>query len=318
MLKRIYTKKIIVCMVAMFAILLVYILPSEENKLSYKEELEYVNSNIKTSAIFLLDSSNYLACTEVVTKSTNTIDKAKELIEALTIDGKKQDNIPSGFKAIIPSNTKVRSITYDNETIKIDFTKELMNTSIEFEEKIIEAITFTLTSLKDVKYVIIFMDGEILSKLPQSKIILPSTLDRSFGINKEYNISSTKDINKTTIYYISQFNDTKYYVPATKINNDTRKKIEIIVDELSSSNIYRTNLMSFLNGNTKLISTEELGDELIVNFNSAIFNDINSKEILEEVIYTICMSISDNYNVSSIILNVDDEEIYKSVLKTIE
>ena len=318
MLKRIYTKKIIVCAAVMFAILLVYFIPSEENKLSYKEEVEYVNKSAKTSTIFLLDSNNYLASTQIITKSTNTVSKAKELLESLVIDGNKQDSIPSGFKAIIPSNTTIRSLTYDNKLIKVDFTKELMNTSLENEEKIIEAIIYTLTSLDNVDYVIIYMEGNILNTLPQSKITLPSTLDRSFGINKEYNINSTKNINKTTIYYISEFNNNEYYVPVTKVNNDTRNKIEIIVDELSSSNVYKTNLMSYLNSNTKLISTTELDDELVVNFNSAIFNDINTKEILEEVIYTISMSVNDNYNVSTIVFNVEDEEIFKSVLKTIE
>ena len=122
----------------------------------------------------------------------------------------------------------------------------------------------------------------------------------------------------TTVYYISEFNGKQYYVPVTKVNNDERSKIEIIVDELSSSNVYKTNLMSYLNNNTKLLSVNETEDELVVNFNSAIFNDINTKEILEEVIYTISMSINDNYNVSSVVFNVEDKEIYKSVLKSIE
>ena len=76
--------------------------------------------------------------------------------------------------------------------------------------------------------------------------------------------------------------------------------------------------MSYLNNNAELISVNESEDEMIVNFNSAIFNDINTKEILEEVIYTISMSINDNYNVNTVVFNVEDEEIYKSVLKSIE
>ena len=186
------------------------------------------------------------------------------------------------------------------------------------EEKIIEAIVYTLTGIDDVNFVIIYMDGEILTKLPQSKINLPSTLDRNFGINKEYNITDTKNINKTTIYYISEFNDKEYFVPVTKVNNDSRSKIEIIVDELSSSNVYKTNLMSYLNSNTQILSVNENLDELVINFNSAIFNDINNKEILEEVIYTICLSVSDNYDVKTVIFNVEDEQIYKSVIKSIE
>lgn len=318
MLKRIYIKKLIVCFVAIFAILLLKVIPNNNEKLSIKEELNYVDKKIETSTIFLLDSNNLLASTKIITENKTIESKAKELLEALTIDGKKQDLIPSGFKAIIPSNTKVLSLTYNEKVIKVDFSEELMNTNLETEEKIIESIVYTLTSIEDVKYVIIFLNGTPLTTLPKSKITLPSTLDRSFGINKEYNINSTKNITKTTIYYISEFNDIKYYVPVTKVNNDERNKIEIIIDELSSSNLYRSNLMSYLNDNAEVLSVNQLENELTINFNSAIFSDINEKEILEEVIYTISMSINDNYDVNTVIFNVEDEEIYKSVLKSIE
>lgn len=319
MLKKFYLKKLLVCTIVIFTLLLIYVIPeNKEEKLKITEEVEYVNKDIDTSTIFLSDSNNYLAMTKIITKSKDIESKARELLEALIIDGTKQDNIPNGFKAIIPSNTKIRSLTYNDGVIKVDFTSELMNTNIENEEKIIEAIVYTLTSIEDVEFVIIYMDGNILTTLPQSKITLPSTLDRSFGINKEYNLNSTKDINKTTIYYISEFNNNEYYVPVTKVTNDERSKIEIIVDELSSTNLYKSNLMSYLNNNTELLSVNELEEQILVNFNNAIFNNINTKEILEEVIYTISMSISDNYDVNTVVFNVEDEEIYKSVLKSIE
>ena len=318
MLKRIYTKKIITCLVALFTILLIYLIPNNEEVINYKEEIEYVNKDVKTNTIFLLDSNNYLASTKIIIEKTSTVDIAKELINALIIDSSMQDKIPSGFKAIIPSGTEILNITYNKNTVKIDFSEDLMNTSIENEERIIEAIVYTLTSIDNVDFVIIYMNGEILTKLPQSKIILPSTLDRSIGINKEYNITSTKDITNTTIYYISKFNEDIYYVPVTKVNNDTRSKIEIIIDELSSTNVYKTNLMSYLNSNTKIISVNENENELVINFNSAILGDINTKDILEEVIYTISMSINDNYNVETVVLSVENKEIHKSVLKSIE
>lgn len=318
MLKKIYIKKIITCLVALFAILLIYIIPNNDETLNYKEVIEYVNKDIKTSTIFLLDSNNYLASTKIITEKNDIVEKAKELVNALIIDSNMQDKIPNGFKSIIPSGTTILNLSYDNKVIKIDFSNDLMNTNIDNEQRIIEAIVYTLTSIEDVDFVIIYMEGEILTKLPQSKITLPSTLDRSIGINKEYNLSSNKNINQTTIYYISEFNDSLYYVPVTKVTNDDRSKIEIIIDELSSSNVYKPNLMSYLNNNTKILSVNEAENELTVNFNTAIFNDINNKDILEEVIYTISMSINDNYNVENVIFNVEDEEIYKSVLKSIE
>jgi len=317
-LKRIYMKKIITCLVALFAIFLIYLIPNTDEKISYKEEIEYVNKDINTSTIFLLDSNNYLASTKIITEEIELIPRAKELINALIIDSNMQDKIPNGFKSIIPSGTTILNLTYDNKTIKVDFSNDLMNTNASNEQRIIEAIVYTLTSIEDVEFVIIYIEGEILTKLPKSNITLPSTLDRNIGINKEYNLTNNKNINQTTIYYISKFNDSMYYVPVTKINNDDRSKIEIIIDELASSNVYKSNLMSYLNNNTKILSVNESEDELAINFNTAIFNDINTKDILEEVIYTISMSINDNYDVENVIFNVENEEIHKSVLKSIE
>lgn len=182
----------------------------------------------------------------------------------------------------------------------------------------IEAIVYTVTTIDEVKSVIIYVDGDILTKLPKTKINLPTTLDRSFGINKTNDLTSTKDFNQVTIYYVNKYNDNTYYVPVTKYLNDKRDKISIVIDELTSLKTYTGNLMSYLNSNTKLLKVQEEADFLQLTFNSYIFDDVNNKDILEEVIYTICLSINDNYDVKEVIFDYENEEIYKTVLKSIE
>ena len=59
-------------------------------------------------------------------------------------------------------------------------------------------------------------------------------------------------------------------------------------------------------------------NNFILNFNKYIFDDLISKRILEEVVYTISLSVKENYNVNEVIFNVNNEEITKSVLKNIE
>ena len=177
---------------------------------------------------------------------------------------------------------------------------------------------YTLTSIENVKMVIIYVEGDILTKLPKTGINLPSTLDRSYGINKEYDLQSYKNVNQVTIYYVGKYNDDTYYIPVTKYLNDDRDKIKIIVDELASSSLYTTNLMSFLNSNTKLLATEQEVDSMFLTFNSYIFSDMSERNVLEEVIYTISLSVGDNYDVKEVVFEVEDQEIYKSVIKTIE
>lgn len=315
-IKRISLKKISICLIAIAAIFLFYLFPTND-KLKINEELEYIEEG-NVSTIFLMDSNNYLAKTSISLDDSYITSKAKKLLTALIQGEKYTEKIPNGFKSIIPNGTKILNIEYKDEVIKVDFSSELMDTNVDNEEKIIEAIVYTLTNIDNVKYVIIYMNGELLTKLPQSNITLPSALDRSFGINKEYDINSDKNITKTTVYYINKYNDKEYYVPVTKVSNDSREKAEIIIEELSNTSTYNANLMSYLNSNTKVVSLNEDDKKLVIDFNDYIYNDIDSNEILDEVIYTICLSIQDNYNVDTVVFTVDNKEIYKSTSKILE
>lgn len=313
MLKRYLLKKIVLFMAFLFSVTLIYITPSKDYK--FKTQLNYISNDLMC-AIYLMDSNNYVALTKIRVKNKKIESKARELIEALIKGGYKEEDIPSGFRSIISSDTKINAIKFENGTMKIDFSSELLDTKVEYEEKIIEAIVYTLTSIEGVDAVIIYVDGNILTHLPKTGINLPSTLDKSYGINKEYNVLTYKDINKITTYYVSKYNDQTYYVPVTKYVNDSRDKVKIIIDNLSSSNITNTNLMSFLNSNTVLLSSDIEDDLMRLVFNQYIFNDLSTKNILEEVIYTISLSIEANYDIKKVEFDVNNEEIYKSVIKS--
>lgn len=319
MLRKIYLKKILISISALFALFLIYLIPTENRELkNIKSEVTYIDSSVETNNIYLLDSHNMVSLTNIMVSGEDIETKAKDLIESLIQGSTKEDQIPNGFKSIIPDETKILNLKLENNILKIDFSKDILNIKKELEEKMIEALTYTLTSIDGIDGIIIYVEGNLLNKLPQTNINLPSTLDRNFGINKEYDITSSKDITSVTTYYVSKNNDEYYYVPVTKYLNDDREKIKIVIDELESSKMYNTNLMSFLNNNVKLLSVEQLEDTLTLNFNEYIYSNLDTKEILEEVIYTICLSIEDNYDVKQIVFNVNDEEIYKSVLKSIE
>lgn len=310
-------------MSALMALFLIYLIP-KENIYSLKNvesELEYVDKESPTHTVYLYDHNGFLARTKVASTEPeeDILKKVKELVEVLIKDGAGESKVPNGFQAVLPSDTKILSLDYQENLLKINFSKELLEeVKAEEEEKIIEAIIYTVTSIPEVEKVIIYMEGDILNYLPKSKVTLPATLDRNFGINKEYDLKNNKDITNVTIYYVNEYHDETYYVPVTKYLNDKREKINIIIDELASAPLYHSNLMSFLNQNVKLLSAEQANSQLNLEFNSYIFNDTDEKQILEEVIYTICLSVGDNYDVKEVSFVVDDEEIYKSVIKTIE
>lgn len=307
-------RKILISLCALFAMTLIYMIPKEEK---YVQELTYVKDNLVFNDIYLIDSYNYVCLTSVPISSTEIIDKAKELLLILTIDGTFNEFVPNGFRAIIPSDTKIINIDYVDNVLKVNFSKEFLDVKEENEEDLISSIVYTLTSLDDVKGVILYVDGNVLTRLPSGKN-LPSLLDRNYGVNRIYDIENYRDVESVNIYYIAKNKDDYYYVPVTKYINDDSEKISIIIDELTSTSIYNTNLLSFLNSNTKLLKAINQDDVLTLTFNNYIFDDLENSKILEEVINTISLSVKDNYSVNDVIFVVNNEQIYKSVLKTLD
>ena len=321
MLKRMSIRKIAVASFTMFVLLIMYLIPSNDNDMELElktDSIEYVYPN-NLAVIYLLDSNDYVARTLITSCNCDTKDKAKDLLEGLIIDGKKSNIIPNGFRSIIPSGTSINDITLENNILTIDFSKELLEINNLYEEKMIESIIFTLTNIDGIDKVIIKVEGELLERLPYSKKILPTVLDKDFGINKSYELVSINDIESYTLYYVNEYNENYYYVPVTKyINNNSQDKIKVIIEELSTSPIYESNLMSFLNISTKLLNYELNDNKLKLNFNNMILSDITTNNILEEVIYTVGLSMNDNLGVEEVVFMVENEEIYKFSSKTIE
>lgn len=322
MLKKMSMRKLMVATLTLFILMILYLMPDSlmEKKLDLTHDnVEYVYSN-SLDVIYLLDSNDYVARTKINSiNNSDVIAKTKDLIEGLIIGGSKSNIIPNGFRSIIPSGTTVLDISLESDTVTVNFSDELLDINEKYEEKMIEAIVYTLTSLDSVDKVIIKVNGEVLTKLPNSGKNLPSVLDKSFGINKVYDISSVHNIDSFTVYYVNSYNDNSYYVPVTKyINNDNQDKIKVIIEQLSSAPIYESNLMSFLDVSAKLLDYSLEEEVIKLNFNNAILSDVTNSNILEEVVYTISLSMNDNYGVEEVIFCVDNEEIYKSLLKDIE
>ena len=319
MLKRITVKKISIATILLFICFLFVLFPREDKvvNLDGKEIIEY-SSNSLEHEIFMVNKDNYVAkCNVKIDDNKDVVDKVRTLLEYLIIGGKKESDIPNGFRSIIPAGTEIKSIELTDNLLKIDFSKEILEIDENLEETMLESIVYSLTSINEVKGILIYVEGELLTVLPKSKTNLPTILDRNIGINKVYNIDSIDNITKTTIYYLTKNNDNYYYVPVTNVDNSSNEKIEIIVDELSKGP-NMNNLMSFLNINTKLLNYEINDKQMILTFNEDILSSIEDKNILEEVINTINYSINDNYDISEVIFKVGDEEILKNVIKTLD
>ena len=318
MIQRMLYKKIAVATSLLLVILMLYLIPSNKNEIKMEERFEYVYPK-EIDTIYLLDSYDKISRTEISVNKDDEIEKVKELMEGLTINGRKQDKIPNGFKGVLPIGTKVIDASLKEGILRINLSKEFNNIKINMEEKAIEAITYTLTSIEGVDKIEILVEGKKLEYLPNSKRQLPKYLDKKYGINKEYELTTLEDIDSYTVYYVMNYNEMIYYTPVTKyVNKQGEDKVKIIIDELASNLAYQSNLMSYLDNNIKLLDYEIVDNTIKLDFNEAILSDITSGKILEEVKYTIGLSLCDELNVKEVVFIVDDQEISTFSLKSIE
>lgn len=304
MIKKSSIRRICVATLTLFILLIIYFFPSNDTVI--KEHLSYITKD--EMPIFLVDNSDYVARTSIVKNSSETIEQIKEIIEALTKNTKKSSYIRDGFKPIIPDGTKILDLKLEERILTINFSKELLNVVHCDEQKMIEAIIYSLTEIKDIKKIKILVEGKPLTNLPNSNKKLPEYLDKSYGINKIYNLDSLKETTKTTIYYLSKNKDYYYYVPVTKVSNEKTERVEIIIKELKSTPIYHTNLISYLAASANMTSYEMLENAISLSFNNYLIANIKEEDILEEVKYSIALSIRDTYGINEVIFNIPDTE----------
>ena len=306
MLRTKALKKIFLTTLSLFILLTVFTITNYKNDNVIRTNLEIEEVvGLKTNNIYLLNDKGLLIQTKVLLDGATQEEKIKKLIINLTEGG--SDSFSDGLEKVIPRGTSVNNVIIGNKYVTIDFSKEILKVSEEKEKAMITSIVYSVMDLDDYLGVSILVEGKSLEEYPNSKEKINKILDKSIGINKSFNITSLNDINKVVIYYLENINDNLYYVPVTKYVNDDREKVNIIVEELATSYIYESNLMSFLNSNVSLLGYEEKNDIMFLNFNDYLF-DGNDK-VLEEVLYSIAYSVFDNYDVSMVSFLVNGEII---------
>ena len=286
MLKKNALRRICISTFSLFIVLLLCIFPNNET--SYPEEI--ISINELTMPLYIKDQNGYVARTNIIKKKDNDIEY---IINLLTKGSLYENYLPVNFEPLIPENTKLLNYSLNDKVLKLNFSKEFLLVKKNDEEKMIESLIYSLCELKTIDKILIYVENKKLNELPNSKVKLPVSLDKSYGINKVYDIKSYKNVTKTTIYYASKTDDLTYYIPITKITNNDANAVEIIVKELKTSPIYESNLISFLNASYELKNYEIMENSVNMSFDNKMLLNLNDENITEKVKYTLALSIRD-------------------------
>ncbi len=311
MLKKKALNRIFITTVSIFVIFIIYSLNLKDNDITIYNDTYHITSNDKTT-IYALNDENLLVRTTVyIDNSLEVVDKVKEILNIMIEKNNKNALLPSDLKPILPKNTSINDVTYSNGILKIDFSKELLNIKEEQSEKMIEAIIYSLSDFDNLMGIEIYVDKTLLKYVPNTNKKLPTMLTKDFGINKVYNITSNKDINKVLLYFYTKSNNELYYVPVTSYVNDNREKVEIIVESLA--NYVNNNLISYVNQNVKLLDYKEENNTLKLVFNENILD--NKKNLNQDAIDMIIYSVFNNYDVEKVEILVNNDKLLEKLKK---
>lgn len=313
MLREKAMRKILMTTLCLFVFLIASILSS------FKNDSETVVSTVTLTdpvyqTVYLLDDEERLVRYQLEILDDSMEERVQQIFDSMRIDS--DVSIPTFFHKFIPSDTTLLDFHVNGKTLILNLSASLFTGSSYLEEVIVEALTYSVTSIPDIDGLTLQVEGITVTALPQTKIIIPQVLTKEYGINKDFDFTSLMGVTKVTTYYYETLNNMNYYVPVTKYINDDKDKIKIIIENLSSKYIHEANLSSYLSEATKLLDYHYSNDVMVLNFNEAIF-DANQK-ILEEVVYSIAGSVFANYDASSVVFQVNGHDFLTKSKKDIE
>lgn len=188
--------------------------------------------------LYLRDRNGLLAPVTVMS-ALGADEKPGQKALEMMVDGSAYANeLPDGFNAVLPKGTVIKQLNVipDTKTAVVDFSGQFASYDKADERKIVEAVTWTLTSLPDVQNVTIMMEGKQLTKMPVDNLPIDGALTRAVGINLEaadgvdYSVSAP-----VTLYFSALSPDNEpYYVPVTRLVNRSNNRAKTAIEQLIS------------------------------------------------------------------------------------
>ena len=292
MIKVFTFRRISIATLLLLLAVILYSYPEEINE-NVIEENTCDNINI-----YLVNPDDYVVMTTIDTNK-DLDDKVNTIIKGLIYGNGKLDGIMS-------KDVKLLDYSIDGDLIKLNFNKSFLDISINDEEKMIESLIYSFTSLDNINKIMIFVEGEKLNELPNSHKRLDLYLDRSYGINKVIDITSIIDTKMITVYYPG---DSDYYIPVSYIVNDSDDKINIIVKYAKTNKFNNSNLSSHLDYQVELMNYEATENEVFLNFNEVLLDSVYDGKLKEEVKYALSYSIFDTLGVENVVFSINSVKI---------
>lgn len=277
---------------------------TDEGEVVEKSAGEEVAEEVIMTELYLIDKYGYVVPQTLPLPKTESV--AKQALEYLVQEGPVTEILPNGFAAVLPVDTVV-DVDIKDKTAIVNFSNEFKNYNPENEEKILQAVTWTLTQFDTIDQVKLQLNGHELNEMPVAGTPIAEKLSRANGINID--TTDVVDVTNTkaaTVYFVAGDEGAYYYVPVTTRveSND----IEGVVAELVKGPSYSSPLLNDFSPDVKLLDEPKVADgKVTLNFNESIYGAFEEKLISQHLLNTLVLSLTEHQGIESVEVMVNGE-----------
>ncbi|UOQ46218.1 GerMN domain-containing protein [Halobacillus salinarum] len=275
----------------------------------------------KTTArdIYLFDSNG------MVVPQTLQLPQSKEVaaqaLEYMVQDGPVTELLPQGFQAVLPAGTEIKGVNLKEDgTLVVDVSKEFEGYTAENEEKILQAMTFTLTQFDNVDRIKLWINGHEQATMPVNGTPISEGVSRTNGINiqvgEQTDVVNSKAV---TVYFPSQNDQQVYEVPVTTRVNKSDNVYQSVVNALLDGPELGTSLLQPFNEEAELLGADLKEGVLTLTFNKGILNGQEPQAIGEEALSSLVLTLTDMEDVEAVQVKVDGvDEVFNEAGETLD
>ncbi|WP_053070511.1 GerMN domain-containing protein [Alkalihalobacillus pseudalcaliphilus] len=283
---------------------------SEDGEAADEEGTDEAVAELIEREVYLFDQNGLVVPQKImVPKQVGVLQQS---LEFLVEGGPVTDQLPSGFKAVLPAGTEM-NVNLKDGVATANFTEEFNEYNPEMERGIVEAITWTLTQFDTVEKVKIQINGFDQEVMPKNQTPIGEGMSRSDGINLEtgglVNLVGTESV---TLYFLGTNGESNYYVPVTRnVKSGLDNPYQVALEQLLMGPLpgKSGSLVSDIRHGVSVLDEPLFEDGLLtVNLSEEILSELESTAISYEALNMIALTLTEQEGVKEIAIHVDGEK----------
>ncbi|WP_268627315.1 GerMN domain-containing protein [Paenibacillus alvei] len=256
--------------------------------------------------IYAQDRHGYLAPISYQWNSEDPAVVAQASLEMLVKDGVHKGMLPPGFTATLPKGTSLKvTLKPEQKTAFVELSKDFATYDKNDERKVMESITWTLTSLPNVDQVQLWVDSKKLSEMPVDHTPMDTPLSRQLGINLEKDLSVNYLRSMPVTLYFSSYSEEgkAYFIPVTRLVEPSSDLVRATLEQMISGPLNKKAMNMVMTKETKINDIAANGDTLTVDLTDTMFE--KGDQVPAELVKAVVLSLTERQGVKKVQLKIN-------------